>query len=46
MKDRTPIAIRRARAEDLPAILGIERVSFTDPWSHSSFAALLEQPRV
>ena len=40
------IAIRRARAGDLPAILAIERVSFTDPWSHGSFAALLEQPRV
>ena len=46
MSGRETISIRRARAEDLPAILGIERVSFTDPWSHSSFAALLEQPRV
>jgi [ribosomal protein S18]-alanine N-acetyltransferase len=40
------IAIRPARVDDLPAILAIERVSFTDPWSRSSFAALLEQPRV
>ncbi len=46
MSERDPITVRRARAEDLPAILAIERVSFTDPWSHSSFAALLEQPRV
>ena len=46
MRDRESIAIRRARSDDLPAILGIERMSFTDPWSHSSFAALLEQPRV
>ena len=38
--------LRRARESDLPAILGIERVSFTDPWSRSSFTALLEQPRV
>ena len=38
--------IRRARDGDLPAILAIERASFTDPWSRSSFAALLEQPRV
>lgn len=40
------VTIRPARATDLPAILGIERVSFTDPWSRSSFTALLEQPRV
>ena len=46
MTDGATIAIRRARAADLPAILTIERVSFTDPWSHGSFAALLEQPRV
>ena len=46
MTDRATIAIRPARADDLPAILAIERVSFTDPWSRSSFAALLEQPRV
>jgi [ribosomal protein S18]-alanine N-acetyltransferase len=43
---RASIMIRRARADDLPAILAIERMSFTDPWSRSSFAALLEQPRV
>ena len=46
MIDRAMIAIRRARVDDLPAILAIERVSFTDPWSRSSFTALLEQPRV
>ena len=40
------ILIRRARETDLPGILAIERVSFTDPWSRSSFAAILEQPRV
>ena len=40
------ILVRRARETDLPGILAIERVSFTDPWSRSSFAALLEQPRV
>ena len=38
--------LRPARESDLPAILAIERVSFTDPWSRSSFATLLEQPRV
>ena len=46
MSGRETISVRRARADDLPGILAIERVSFTDPWSHSSFAALLEQPRV
>ena len=46
MTDQAAIAIRRARVDDLQAILAIERVSFTDPWSRSSFAALLEQPRV
>lgn len=46
MTDRATITVRRARVDDLPAILAIERVSFTDPWSRSSFAALLEQPRV
>ncbi len=40
------VVLRRARETDLPAILAIERVSFTDPWSRSSFAAILEQPRV
>lgn len=40
------VILRRARETDLPAILGIERVSFTDPWSRSSFMAILEQPRV
>ena len=46
MSGRAAITVRRARLDDLPDILAIERVSFTDPWSHSSFAALLEQPRV
>ena len=40
------VLLRRARESDLPAVLGIERASFTDPWSRSSFAAILEQPRV
>jgi ribosomal-protein-alanine N-acetyltransferase len=40
------VRLRPARESDLPAILAIERMSFTDPWSRSSFATLLEQPRV
>lgn len=40
------VRLRRARESDLPEILSIERASFSDPWSRSSFATLLEQPRV
>lgn len=40
------VRLRPARESDLPGVLAIERVSFTDPWSRSSFATLLEQPRV
>jgi ribosomal-protein-alanine N-acetyltransferase len=43
---RADVQLRRARADDLAAILAIERASFGDPWSRTSFAALLEQPRV
>jgi ribosomal-protein-alanine N-acetyltransferase len=46
MTGRAELDLRRARIEDLPSILAIERVCFTDPWSRSSFATLLEQPRV
>jgi len=46
MTGESAVVIRRARVEDLPAILAIERASFTDPWSRGSFATLLEQPRV
>ncbi len=46
MTTRADVDLRRARVEDLPSILAIERVSFTDPWARSSFAPLLEQPRV
>ncbi len=42
----SPVRLRRARESDLADVLAIERVSFTDPWSRSSFATLLEQPRV
>ena len=48
MTDARPegVTIRGARLEDLGAVLAIERASFGDPWSRSSFAALLERPRV
>lgn len=36
-----PIAFRPATAEDLPAIVSIERGSFSDPWSVATFAEML-----
>lgn len=36
------LAIRDARPEDLTDIVAIERASFGDPWSASSFRSLLE----
>lgn len=45
-RDRADVVIRSATVDDLPAILAIERASFSDPWSRSSFASLLERPRV
>ena len=36
-----PIAFRPASAEDLPAIVSIERGSFSDPWSVATFAEML-----
>jgi ribosomal-protein-alanine N-acetyltransferase len=44
--DRAGLAVRVAAPEDLPAILAIERASFSDPWSRGSFVSLLERPRV
>jgi ribosomal-protein-alanine N-acetyltransferase len=40
------VLVRGAKLEDLGAVLEIERASFADPWSRSSFTALLERPRV
>ena len=41
------LVLRRATAEDLDAVVMIERVSFSDPpWSRRSFASLLDDPRV
>jgi ribosomal-protein-alanine N-acetyltransferase len=44
--DLAAVAVRPAGIADLPAVLAIERASFSDPWSRGSFAALLERPRV
>ncbi|MEO7102220.1 MAG: ribosomal protein S18-alanine N-acetyltransferase [Gemmatimonadaceae bacterium] len=39
------VIIREACATDLPAVMGIERVSFSDPWTLGMFAAhLAPQP--
>jgi [ribosomal protein S18]-alanine N-acetyltransferase len=37
------VGSRPARGEDLDAIGGIERGAFSDPWSRSSFSALVDE---
>lgn len=39
-----PVEFRPATAEDLPAIVTIERGSFSDPWSAATFAEMLASP--
>lgn len=41
---REPPPIRPARAADLPAILRIERSSFTVPWTDRAFRAVMARP--
>jgi ribosomal-protein-alanine N-acetyltransferase len=41
-----PLHIRRAVRDDLPAILGIERASFSDPWTEESFETALSLDRM
>jgi ribosomal-protein-alanine N-acetyltransferase len=38
------VVIRPAREADVPQILAIERVSFSTPWTESTFRGLLERP--
>jgi len=40
-----PITVREAQEEDLNAIVRIERASFGDPWSATSFRSVLESER-
>ena len=40
------VRVDRARGADVPAIVDIERQSFTDPWSERSFRDLLAHPRI
>ncbi len=35
------VVLRPARLEDVPAVVAIERACFSDPWSISSFVALV-----
>lgn len=40
------LSVEAVREEDLPAIVGIERAAFSDPWSLQSFRDALEHPAV
>ena len=40
------VAIARARADDVAAIVAIEREAFTDPWSPRSFREAIANPAV
>lgn len=40
------VAIARARPEDVAAIVAIERVAFSDPWSPRSFREAIGNPAV
>ena len=37
------IVIRRARAEDVPQIMDIERASYSMPWTETTFRGLIER---
>ncbi len=41
-----PVEVRRARTEDLPRILEVERAAFSTPWSEASFRTLMPLSRV
>jgi [ribosomal protein S18]-alanine N-acetyltransferase len=43
---RVEIRVERVRDADIPAIVQIERASFSDPWSERSFRDVLEHPRI
>jgi ribosomal-protein-alanine N-acetyltransferase len=44
--DADTVRVRPARAADVPAVSAIEQRAFSDPWSGSSFDALLGNPVV
>lgn len=41
-----PVTLRAATEADLPAILSIERIAFTDPWTADAFRSMLGQAHV
>src|SRR4051794_19733417 len=46
MKSEPQISIDRVSPDDLAAIVEIERSSFSDPWSASSFKGIIADPAV
>jgi ribosomal-protein-alanine N-acetyltransferase len=42
--DPAPLLVRPVRAEDLPAVLAVERASFPVPWTERMFAGELRNP--
>lgn len=38
------MVIRKLQEEDIPALLGMEREAFSQPWSEESFRSLLDKP--
>jgi [ribosomal protein S18]-alanine N-acetyltransferase len=45
MSERTEVRVEPATMGDLALIIEIERASFSDPWSSSSFQSVLAEPR-
>ena len=41
-----PLSVERMRPEDLDEVLGIERASFSMPWSRGAFLYEIQQNRV
>lgn len=41
-----PLTVRPATPADLPAILSIERIAFSDPWTADAFRSMLGQEHV
>lgn len=42
----TPLTVTQATQDHLDGILGIERLSFSNPWSRESFASTLNRPDI
>jgi [ribosomal protein S18]-alanine N-acetyltransferase len=45
MSDRIGVRVEPAVARDLAPVIELERASFSDPWSSSSFLSVLVEPR-